>query len=116
MIVAFSTMKSLAKLKHDKIRRKMKVYLYSQIDTHMRLQKLSLKHKCVILDLYLEFYKNNYDFVKENTKMLDMMFVLSKSILSDKDIPSKDIKNVIDFCTFVLKHSEETSIFEKVTE
>ena len=116
ILFAVSILKSLAKSKLDRIKKKLNRYVINQKDVHTKFLEISNEHKYAIFDFYLEYYKNNYSSVKDNSSLEEMMFFMSKSILKDEDIPSKDLKNVIDFCTFILKNSENEERLKKITD
>jgi hypothetical protein len=116
MLLALSIMKALAKSKLDRIKKKLNKYISEQIDIHIKLQKITNEHKYAIFEFYLEFYKNNFDEIKENEKLQDTMFVMSEFVLSDSSLPSNDLKNVIDFCTFALKNAEGGTNLKKITD
>ena len=109
-------MKYLAKSKMERIKRKAHKYIINQKDMHMKLQLISSEHKYSIFEFYVEFYRNNYQSIKNNKSIEEMMFTLSKSILNESDLPSKDLKNVIDFCTFILKNSDNEAKLTKITD
>lgn len=109
-------MKSLAKTKQENIKKKLYKFITNQKDTHMKLQTITVEHKYTIFEFYLEYFRNNYVQVKDNMHIQEMMFTMANSILTEDELPSKDMKNVIDFCTFVLKNSHDEQKFEKITQ
>lgn len=92
------------------------MFILNQNETHMKLIGISHDHQYSIYEFYLEYFKNNYDSVKKHNKVLDMMFSMSHSILSIKHLLAKDLKNIIEFWTFILKKSEEESTLAKIIE
>jgi len=109
-------MKSLSKSKLVKVRRKMERFISDQKDTHQRLLSITPSHRYATFEFYLEYFKNNFEVTNLNNKVQELMFVMSELILPENDLPSKDLKNVIDFCTFVLKNSKDENVFEKITD
>ena len=100
----------------DRIKKKLNKYILNQKSIHMKLFSISQDHKYSIFEFYLEYYKNNYVTIKENHSIEEIMFSMSNSILNEEDLPSKDLKNVIDFCTFILKNSEDETRLKKITD
>ena len=100
-------MRSLAKSKVEKVKERLHKYILSQLNIHKKLQENDKEHRRSIFQFYLEYYKHSYELIKNNEEIRNMMFDMCRTILSDKDLPSEDLKNVIDYCTFIFKKAEE---------
>ena len=112
MILAFSITKQLAKSKIDKIKKKLFGFIKDQCNTHMKLQNLSSAHRHAIYEFYLEYHKNSYELIRNSDLVLENMFKMSDYILSEDKADNRPHKSIIDFCQFLLKHSDDETLLE----
>lgn len=107
---------TLAKSKLEKVKKKIQDYLLSNKEEHFKVQGISVEHRYMVYEFYLVFYKTHYDVIKSRPIFQDIMFDMSNKVLDSQDIEAKELKNVVDFCTFILKNTESEQMLDRITE